>query len=360
MPKDKMATQREKMTENERLIEIIIPNWNGKELLTVCLQSLRRQTCQEFCVTVVDNGSSDGSVVLLATEFPEVKWITFAENRGFSAAINAGIRDTSCPWIFLLNNDIEVAETCIAALHRAIASYPQDDFFALKMLSYHQRHILDGAGDAVLRGGVGYRLGTLEEDLGQYDQDREVFGTCAGAALYSRELFNRIGLFDEDFFAYLEDVDINMRARRAGLRCRYIADAVVYHVGSATSGSKINPFTIRLSTKNNINVLVKNYPVLLVVRFLPVIVIYQLAWLAFVVKKRQLPAYCQGLWLGLGQLGLMLRKRRGIFAESRISRREFAGLLRKGEREAISSIMARRAAQQKGNMLLKLYCLVFG
>lgn len=358
--KDQMTAQRQIMTQNERLIEIIIPNWNGKELLTVCLESLRRQTCREFCVTVVDNGSSDGSPTLLAAQFPEVKWINFSENRGFSAAINAGIEASSCPWIFLLNNDIEVAENCIAALQQAITTYPAYDFFAMKMLGYHQRHIIDGAGDAVLRGGVGYRLGTLEEDCGQYDEDRDVFGSCAGAALYSRQLFDRIGLFDEDFFAYLEDVDINMRARRAGLCCRYIAAAVVYHVGSATSGSKINPFTIRLSTKNNINVLVKNYPLGLLLRLLPVIAVYQLAWLALVIKKGQLRAYGQGLIQGFGQMALMLGKRREILAAGRITPGQFAELLRKGEGEAIASIIARRQAQHKGNGLLRLYGRILG
>jgi GT2 family glycosyltransferase len=347
------------MTANDCLIEIIIPNWNGKELLAVCLQSLREQTSREFCVTVVDNGSHDGSVSFLEQFFPEVKCISFVENRGFSVAINEGVRRSTCPWLFLLNNDIEVADTCIASLLEAIHRYPGYDFFALKMKSYHQRHIIDGAGDAVLRGGVGYRLGTLEEDRGQYDVDRDVFGACAGAALYSRRFFAEIGLFDEDFFAYLEDVDLNMRARRAGMGCRYIASAVVYHVGSATSGSKFNPLTIRLSTRNNINVLVKNYPLSLLCRYLPAIFIYQLAWLAFVIKKGQIVAYWQGLWQGLRQIGTMWRKRSEILAAARISPQQFACLLSKSEREAIESIMARRQALNKGNALLKLYSKLF-
>jgi GT2 family glycosyltransferase len=347
------------MKVSDSCIEIIIPNWNGKELLVECLQSLRMQTCQEFCVTVVDNGSEDNSVGYLKEYFPEVKILPFDHNRGFSVAVNEGIRKSNADWTLLLNNDIEVAAECIAELHIAIRKYPDYDFFAIKMMSYHERMIFDGAGDAVLRGGVGYRIGTLEEDRGQYDNDRDIFGACAGAALYSRKFFRCVGYFDEDFFAYLEDVDLNMRAVRAGLKCRYLASAVVYHIGSATTGSKINPLTIRLSTKNNINVLVKNYPVSLFCRFLPVIVIYQLMWFFLVCKKGQIVAYCHGIIEALSQIRTMLPKREEMIAGEGISIRDFGSILTLSEREAVQSIMDRRSALGKGNSLLKTYSKLF-
>ena len=347
------------MKDSNGLIEIIIPNWNGKELLATCLQSLFLQTSQEFCVTVVDNGSTDGSRLLLHEQFPTVRLLEFSENRGFSAAINEGVRNSRASWILLLNNDIELASDCIETLVQAISSCHEFQFFALRMMSFHDRSVFDGAGDVVLRGGVGYRLGTMEKDIGQYGSDREVFGACAGAALYNIEIFSRIGLFDEDFFAYLEDVDLNIRARRAGFRCRYLAHAVVYHMGSATTGSKINPLTVRLSTKNNLNVLVKNYPLSILGRYLPVILIYQLAWLAFVIKKKQIVAYLQGLGGGLRQFALMIHKRRKIAKSVCISNQKFAQMLASAEQEAVESIMARRQASGKGNMVLKLYQMLF-
>jgi GT2 family glycosyltransferase len=346
------------MARNEPIIEIVIPNWNGEKYLRDCLLSLSRQTFQGFTITVVDNGSTDGSVTSLARDYPKVKVICFPENRGFSVAVNEGIKQASAPWILLLNNDMEVDEHCLAALRDGIEKYRDYDFFALKMKSFHQRLLLDGAGDGFLRGGVGYRLGSMEPDGPPYDADRDVFGACAGAALYSRDFFDRAGAFDNDFFAYLEDVDLNMRARRRGCSCRFLASAIVYHIGSATSGSKINPLTVRLSTRNNINVLIKNYPLGLFIRYLPVIILYQIAWFIFVLKKGMFLPYLRGLQQALMQLSEMTTKRR-MSDNANISVAEFDALLRSAERDVVDSIMTRRKIAGRGNFLLQVYEKIF-
>lgn len=349
------------MADSGPLFEIIIPNWNGEKMLAHCLASLRTQTLQNFQVIVVDNGSKDGSISLLETDFPEVKLIKLDWNTGFSFAVNTGIESVHAPWILLLNNDMEVAPDCLENLTRAIEEKSdQYDFFALKMMNFHQRDLIDGAGDAVFRGGVGYRSGTLEKDNEYYQKDRETFGACAGAALYRKDFFTRVGLFDPDFFAYLEDVDLNMRARRLGLRCMYIASAVVYHIGSATSGSKINELTIRLSTKNNINVLVKNYSPTVFLRFLPAITVYQTAWALFCIKRRMLLPYLTGLFQAVRSLPFFYQKRRTLFLKREtIQPRQFADMIKTAEREAVSSIMARRSASGKGNILLHCYNRIF-
>lgn len=347
------------MTRAEAKIEIIIPNWNGKQLLVECLNSLRNQTSQEFSVTVVDNGSADGSVELIRDYFPEVKLIPFASNKGFSVAVNEGIRNRSAEWVFLLNNDIEVAEDCIREILSAIEKYREYDFFSLRMMSYHHRDVFDGAGDAVMRGGVGYRVGTQEKGGQKYMHDRDVFGACAGAAIYSSRFFEDVGVFDEDFFAYLEDVDLNMRAVHRGFRCRYLADAVVYHIGSATTGSKINPMTIRLSTKNNINVILKNYPASLLLRMSPAICVYQLMWFLFVCKKKMVIPYFQGIVAALKQVRPMLAKRRDLLEQRKIPTVLFHQALKASEREAVRSIMDRRSEEGKGNAVLNLYCRLF-
>ena len=348
------------MVGHEPLFEIIIPNWNGKSMLEHCLLSLRQQTYSRFRVIVVDNGSSDGSIELLETVFPEVRLIRLDHNTGFSVAVNKGIETCVGPWLLLLNNDMEVAEDCLEKLRLAVEYYPHFDVFALKMMNFHARQLIDGAGDAVLRGGVGYRVGTMEEDGEEYQKNRETFGACAGAALYNKSYFDKVGLFDADFFAYLEDVDLNMRARRHGLRCMFIAGAKVYHIGSASSGSKINPLTVRLSTRNNIYILVKNYPLRLFFQFLPAIIIYQLAWLLFCIKKGMLLPYVTGLFEGLRTLphcykkGRILQKRGNL-----ISPEIFATMVKTAEREAVGSIMSRRTATGKNNFLLSCYCKLF-
>jgi GT2 family glycosyltransferase len=336
-------------------VDIVIPNWNGKKMLETCLSSLRRQSVQNFRVTVVDNGSEDNSVAFLKEHYPEVDVVSFPLNRGFSVAVNKGIENGNLPLVLLLNNDTELDERCVEELLKQSTGETGYDMFALKMLSFVQRSILDGAGDGVLRGGVGYRLGTMEKDSPSYNLKKDVFGACAGAALYRRSMFDKIGLFDEDFFAYLEDVDFNMRAVRSGYNCLYIPKAVVYHIGSASSGSKINDFTVKLSTRNNIFVLIKNYSATTFFRFLPALLIYQFFWLVFVIKKRQLFAYISGIFSCLPLIGAMMKKGWRLRKKSILSDSDFREKISRSERTVISSIMNRREQQGKSNKAFTLY-----
>jgi GT2 family glycosyltransferase len=340
-------------------VSIVIPNWNGLRFLSGCLASIQRQQFSAWQIIVVDNGSSDGSVVYLRTEQPQVQLVSLPENRGFSAAVNAGILSSDAPYIFLLNNDTELEPDCLHHLLKAAEALPEYDVFAPKMLSFQQREVLDGAGDAYLRGGAGYRLGTMEKDSAVYNKPGPVFGACAGAALYRRSLFDRIGLFDEDFFAYLEDVDFNLRLNRAGGRAWHVPEAAVYHIGSASSGSKFNPFTIRLSTRNSIYILLKHYSLPFFLRLLPVIVIYQFFWLLFSIKKGYITAYCQGMAEALAGWGRMRGKRQEIRRHDRLNENEFAARLHEAEKAAVNSIMRRRGEQGKGNGLLRLYLKIF-
>ncbi len=344
---------------NEPCVDIVIPTWNGWELLEPCLRSISRQSFPNLTVIVVDNGSSDDTVDLLARHYPEVRVVSFAENRGFSPAVNSGIRAGNNPWVLLLNNDTELAPDCVQHLVETAEQQPEFSFFVPKMLSFHDRSVLDGAGDGYLRGGAGYRLGTMEHDSEHYSRPGPVFGACAGAVLYQRQLFARVGLFDEDFFAYLEDVDLNLRINRAGLRGWYVPRARVYHVGSATTGSRINPTTVRLSTRNSFFVLLKHYSLSLSLRLLPVILVYQCCWLLFAVKKGQFRAWCQGTAEVFGFFSKMRRKHQLLRENDRLSRAEFAACLKQAEQSVVDSIMRRRSEQGRGNSLLKLYGFLF-
>jgi GT2 family glycosyltransferase len=335
-------------------VNIVIPNWNGLRFLPNCLASIERQQFTDWQITIVDNGSADGSLEYLRAQ-PKVRLLALPENRGFSAAVNAGLLSSDAPYVFLLNNDTELPPDCLSQLLNAAAELSQFDFFAPKMLSFHERTVLDGAGDGFLRGGAGYRLGTMEKDSPIYNQPRPVFGACAGAALYRRAVFDRIGLFDEDFFAYLEDVDFNLRLNRAGCKGYYVPAARVYHIGSASSGSTFNPFTIRLSTRNSIYILLKHYSLFHFFRLLPVIAIYQFLWMVLTVKKRHFLAYCQGMREAIAGSTEMLRKRLEIRRRDRIAEAELAACLRNAEKTVIDSIMRRRSEQGKSNWLLQAY-----
>ncbi len=345
--------------DQDRLVNIVIPNWNGLRFLPTCLASIKQQTYSSLQLTVVDNGSSDGSLEYLQKHYPQVRVIALPENKGFSAAVNKGILSSTAPFVFLLNNDTELAPDCLSLLMEAAAEQEEFVFFSPKMLSFYERTILDGAGDGYLRGGAGYRLGTLEKDGPMYNKPGPIFGACAGAVLYRRSLFDHIGLFDENFFAYLEDVDLNLRINHSGRKGYYVPAAKVYHIGSASSGSKINPFTVRLSTRNSFYVLLKNYPARLFCRFLPVIVVYQFFWLLFIVKNRQIGPYLQGLreaWNGGGE---MRKKRKELKGYDSLTVDDFASCLAAAEKSVVRSIMQRRNAEGKSNWLLKWYMFLF-
>lgn len=347
------------MQNSQQYIDIVIPNYNGLRVLVPCLNSIARQAYPYIKVIVVDNGSTDGSGRFVCEKFPEIQLIALTENAGFSAAVNAGIMAGASPLVFLLNNDTELKKNCIQHLAQAAHSLTRYDFFVPKMLSFHDHSVIDGASDGFLRGGAGYRIGTMEKDSPIYSLPGPTFGACGGAALYRRSLFDQVGLFDEDFFAYLEDVDFNLRINRAGFHGYYVPAAAVYHIGSATSGSKINDFTLRLSTRNSFYVLLKHYQLSLLLRLLPVIIIYQLCWFVFCLKKGHIGSYAKGLAQVSAKAIVMRRKHAALRKKDRLTTAELALCLKKSEKNVVESIKRRRSAQGKKNTLLQLYEFFF-
>ncbi|HML05040.1 MAG TPA: glycosyltransferase family 2 protein [Methanobacterium sp.] len=239
-------------------VDVIIPNYNGKKFFKACFNSLKTQE-NVSKVIIVDNASSDGSVNYIEKEYPEFILIKNNENLGFAAAVNQGINYSSAPYVFLLNNDTELENNCIFNALKCIKA--NDNIFAVssKMIQYNDRTKIDDAGDEYTILGWTKKVGDgKSRDL--YNGPREIFSACSGSALYRKSVFEEIGYFDENFFAYMEDVDISYRAKIKGYKCLYCPEAVVYHVGSGTSGSRYNEFKIRLAARNNIYVPYKNMP----------------------------------------------------------------------------------------------------
>ena len=321
-------------------VTVVIPNWNGERFLFSCLGSLREQSFRDFETVVVDNGSTDGSLDFIIRNFPEVRVMPLGENRGFSAAVNAGIRASDAEYVALLNNDTETDPRWLEALVRSADAHPEAGFFASKMVDFNDRRVLDGAGDVLRRSGLPYRLGHGEPDRGQFDKPIFVFGACAGAALYRRNMLDDIGLFDEDFFANCEDGDLSFRAQLAGYRCLYAPGSVIYHMGSATFGKR-SPTSVRLGTRNSLCLLVKNLPTPLVPGYLPFVAAGQLSRLIVTASTSTLGAHLEGLTGALRLLPLMLRKRRDIQKHRRVPIAYIRRLLKESSRTASTSIRRR-------------------
>ncbi|GBU16726.1 MULTISPECIES: glycosyltransferase family 2 protein [Methylobacterium] len=299
-------------------VAVVIPNWNGERWLRPCLDSLRRQTFRDFHVVVVDNGSVDGSLALLRESYPEVQVVANPTNLGFAAAMNIGIRACEEPLVAALNNDTEAHPEWLAALVAEIDRQPPEvGFLASKILDFSDRTVIDSVGDGYCRLGLSYKIGAGSRDTGQFREPFEVLSACAAASLYRREMLDAIGLFDEDFFAYMEDVDLGIRARLAGYRCFAVPEAIVYHVGSATSGGPASPFAIRLTTRNLFALILKTLPLWMVPGVLALALASQGAVLAKSLLtgrpawlRANLSAYGSGVAAALRELPATLAKRR--------------------------------------------------
>lgn len=243
----------------DKKVTVIIPNYNGLAFMEPCLTALNRQKCREFEILVVDNGSTDGSEEWLKEQ--KIPSIFLDTNTGFSGAVNAGIRAVQTPYVLLLNNDTEVEENFIGEMLAAIGRSNRIFAVSSKMIQFYNRNLMDDAGDMYSIMGWAYQRGVGQSSRG-YNRAREVFSACAAGAIYRRNVFEEIGYFDERHFAYLEDIDVCYRAKIFGYQNRYCPTAVMYHVGSGTSGSKYNSFKVKLAARNQIYLNYKNMPLL--------------------------------------------------------------------------------------------------
>ena len=239
------------------LASVIIPNWNGAAHLPTCLDSLRCQTLRDFEVIVADNGSTDGSLELLARDYPEVRVLALGENRGFAGACNAGMWAAQGEFVVLLNNDTAADPRWLEEVVAAFQRHPEAGLIAAKMLLFDRRDTFHTTGDFYRLDGIPGNRGVWQQDSGQYDREEYVFSACGGSAAYRRATLDQVGLLDEGFFFSCEDVDLAWRAQLAGWRCIYAPRAVVYHKLSATGGGVTASFH---NGRNFIYLLVKDYP----------------------------------------------------------------------------------------------------
>lgn len=279
-------------------VTIVIPNYNGKHFMESCLESLKLQTNTDFKILVVDNASTDGSIEYMEEHHPDIDVIALDENYGFSKAVNVGIQHTTTPYVLLLNNDTTVDSHFVEEMVTAIQQSKRIFSVSSKMIQMHHPELIDSAGDIYTLVGWGVCRG-IGRPVSNYTEDSDIFSACAGAAIYRTSAFKKIGYFDESHFAYLEDIDVGYRAKIFGYKNRYCSTALVYHVGSGTSGSKYNSFKVKLSARNSVYLNYKNMPLLqLILNFIPLFLGYIVKY-AFFIKIGFGKDYKEGVLEGL-------------------------------------------------------------
>lgn len=250
-------------------VSVVIPNWNGVKELPDCLDSLLAQSLPVEII-IVDNGSVDGSIELLASKYNQVKVIALPHNIGFAGGVNAGLQyaaEADHEFTALLNNDAVADKDWIKNLVKTIETDQRYGIVTSKILDDTGKYI-DSTGDLYTIWGLPYPRGRKETDINRYDALRDVFGASGGASLYRHKMLADIGLFDEDFFAYYEDVDLSFRAQLSDWKIAYEPKAVVFHHIGATS-DKIIGFTTYQTMKNLPWLLIKNVPISLSFKVIP-------------------------------------------------------------------------------------------
>lgn len=281
---------------------IVIPNYNGIKYIETCLESIYGGTTTDVEVIVVDNASADDSLMLVEEKFPQVRVIKNSENTGFSAAVNQGIAASTTPYVILLNNDTRVDKTFVRELERVLDEDKDNKVFSAsaRLVSLHDKEKTDDAGDFYCAFGWAFARGKGKNPA-RYDKNCEIFAACAGAAIYRRALLSaeKVGVFDEEHFAYLEDIDIGYRAKIHGYQNQFAANSVVYHAGSATSGSRYNAFKVKLAARNSVYLIYKNMPLLQIIINMPFLAAGFLIKTLFFVKKGLGKEYMAGLVNGV-------------------------------------------------------------
>lgn len=308
---------------------IIIVAWNCWEHLYKCLDALSVQTTPGFRIVIVDNGDAEEQQIGRASDYPNVSYVKSPSNLGFAAGNNRGMElAQGASWIILLNPDTLPVGNWFEKMMEAVVRYPDFDVFGSRLLQADNPTVLDGEGDCYHISGFAWRSGMGLSARGKHIEPWEVFSPCAAAALYKADAFKQVGGFDEDFFCYMEDVDLGFRLRLAGYRCLTVPDAEVLHVGAASTGKR-SPFYVYYGQRNLVWTYVKNMPGILFWLFLPLHVGLNIAGVLRYALSGQFRVVWRAKYDAIKALPEMWQKRREIQKTQRTSLAEILKVLDK-------------------------------
>jgi hypothetical protein len=312
---------------------IIIVNWNGETFLKDCLLSLHNQSFKNFEVIFVDNASTDHSLVI-AKQIADglsidIRFIGLASNLGFAGGNNEGLKYASGIYIILLNPDTVAEKDWLKNLVEALESHPDAGICASKLI-VDGENVIDSAGDGYSTFGHAFKRGEGKPPE-EFSESEYVFGACAGAAIYRREMIEQIGLFDEDIFLIFEDADLNLRAQLSGWKCFYVSEAVVYHkVGGSIK--KIGYHSSYYVVRNDRIIKIKNLPRGIVLRNLPLLFLGEMIWVLYYLINGRFKYYLRANIDVLKKFHVYMRKRREIMKLKKVSEKYMQSVFTSGFR----------------------------
>jgi len=312
MGMDQHSLMKNKERPRKYRATIIIVNWNGKSLLTDTLYALKAQTYSNYKTVIVDNGSEDGSIEYIEWAFPDIETIALDWNSGFSYANNIAINQVKSTYTVLLNNDAVPARTWLENLVSALDANPSAGSAASKMLYFDNPSLIDRVGDAYTTAGVA-KLRGRKESSNKFTNPEWIFGACAGAAIYRTNALMEVGLFDDDFFLINEDVDLSFRLQSRGYRCLFVPKAIVFHKASSSIVHD-SPTSVYYGHRNLEWVYLKNLPLTVIFKTLPLHIVYVLVAMAFFFTQGHARTYLRAKRDAIKELSRVLKKRKKIQA----------------------------------------------
>ncbi len=308
-------------------IAVVIPNFNGKDFVGKCLDSLQAQT-HDVHIIVVDNGSSDGSAEFIKKNYPDIELIELPENTGFTGGVNTGIKkalEQGTNYILLFNSDAVADRNWAKELVEAAESHATAGIVTCKFMRSDRKHF-DSTGDFYTTWGLPFPRGRNKVDSGQYDKAEYVFGATGGASLYKAECLKDIGLFDDTFFLYFEDVDISFRAQLKNWKVFYEPKAVAYHDVGATS-SKMGSIARKYSIQNFILTYTKDMPGRLYLKYYPLFLLQLARMKLGALRDHQFSAAVSGLFSAVRLLPHAFAQRRQIQKSRKVSVKDIDSLI---------------------------------
>jgi GT2 family glycosyltransferase len=306
---------------------ILLVNYNGLVHLEECLRSIYTQEYQDFEVVMVDNASRDESVAFTQQHFPLVKIVESPKNLGFAGGNNLGLGHCLGRYIFFLNNDTCLASDALGELNNQVRGHPDLGIFGCFLINYANRSLADSAGDCLYAAGPVFSFSHYPVSM--FTEPRFITSACAGAAVYSRAVLDKIGFFDEDFFLNFEDVDLSFRAQHVGEKILFLPSVKVFHKGSATLGGKKSPLSTYYSERNFGLFILKNFPLSNLIAFIPSFLFIKVARFFSLLRHQGFFPYLKGNWSSILLFPKILRKRKAILDSTVLTSRQFDQLLRR-------------------------------
>jgi GT2 family glycosyltransferase len=313
-------------------VSVVIPNRDGVtprdglRYLELVLSTLRGQSFRDFDVTVVDNGSTDGSVEYLREQWPEVRVVALPENAGFSAAINRGVGASAGEYVALLNTDLELSADWLSSLVAELDRDSRVGFVTGKVMRFDERDTIEQVGLDLYTCGRFWPRGLDERDVGQYDERRGVAIVTAAAALYRRTAIERAGGFDESYFLYGEDADLCLRILLEGYRGLYVPEPAAFHIRGGTVARQSETTRFYL-TRNALITLLKDLPASILLRSVPKLLLYQIHLLREARREGFGRTVLRAWGAFIRSVPATLRERRRIQRRRTIPAAEMAGAL---------------------------------